>query len=160
MGGEIAQTAEWSHARSLDWHLLEYERHAGVQRLVRDLNARYRERPALWERDAVPEGFAWLLVDAADDNVIAFARFGDGDAPPLVCVANLAPVPREGYRVPMPLGGRWREVLNTDAVDYWGGGIGNAGVVEADAGPMHDRPASATMTLPPLATIWLEPDGG
>ena len=160
MGGEFAQTAEWSHERSLDWHLLQYERHRGVQRLVRDLNGAYRARPALWQRDAVPEGFAWLLGGAAGDNVIAFARFGDDGVPPLVSISNLAPVPRYDYRVPLPAGGVWREVLNTDAAGYWGGDVGNAGHVRADGGPMHGHPASASITLPPLATVWLEPDDG
>ena len=159
MGGEFAQTAEWSHERSLDWHLLRYERHRGVQRLVRDLNGAYRARPALWQRDAVPEGFAWLLGGAAGDNVIAFARFGDDGVPPLVSISNLAPVPRYDYRVPLPAVGGWREVLNTDAAAYWGGDVGNAGHVRADSGPMHGHPASASITLPPLATLWLEPDG-
>jgi 1,4-alpha-glucan branching enzyme len=158
MGGELAQEREWSHERSLDWHLLELPRHAGVQSLVRDLNHLYRGEPALWERDAEPEGFRWLVVDDRDDNVLAFARFSS-EGRTLVMAANLSPVPRLGYRLPLPHGGRWREVLNTDSEAYGGANLGNLGGVDASAGPWRDQPASAHATLPPLAVIWLTPDG-
>ena len=157
MGGEIGQTNEWNHESSVDWGLLEYGRHEGIRRLVRDLNHAYRTQPALWERDSTPDGFAWMLADAAEDNLIAFARFPD-DGSPLVSVSNLSPVAREGYRVPLPRAGSWREILNTDAASYWGSDVDNGGSVEADAGPERDQPASALLTLPPLATVWLIPD--
>ena len=113
MGGELAQEQEWSHVRSLDWHLADSPRHGGVQRLVRDLNHVYRDHPQLWELDAEPAGFRWLVVDDRDANVVAFARFSaQGKA--LVAAANLSPVPRPSYRLPMPHAGRWREVMNTD----------------------------------------------
>jgi 1,4-alpha-glucan branching enzyme len=157
MGGEIAQEQEWSHERSIDWHLLEQPRHAGAQRLVRDLNALYRITPALWELDADPAGFRWLVVDDRAANVVAFARFGR-DGRPLVAAANLSPVPRAPYRLPMPRPGRWREVLNSDASAYGGSGMGNMGLVTAEETPWGGEGASAEVTLPPLGVVWLSPD--
>jgi 1,4-alpha-glucan branching enzyme len=158
MGGEIAQSAEWSHDRSLDWHLLEHAEHAGVQALVRELNRIYRAAPALWEVDFSHEGFRWLEANDTAANVFAFARLTRNGRRPLVCVANLAPVPREAYRLGMPRAGSWREVLNTDSTFYGGSDVGNAGGVEAEAIPWHDQPFSAEMRLPPLGVIWLVPD--
>jgi 1,4-alpha-glucan branching enzyme len=159
MGCEIAQQAEWSHERSLDWHLLEQGDHAGVQALVRDLNHRYREEPALWELDSDPAGFWWLEPNAADDNVIAFARASKDGERVMVFVANLSPVPRPAYRLGLPRPSRWREAINTDSEFYGGSGVGNLGVVEPEPIPWHEQPVSAEITLPPLAAIWLIPDG-
>jgi 1,4-alpha-glucan branching enzyme len=158
MGGEIAQESEWSDERSLDWHLLEHAEHAGVQALVRDLNRVYREEPALWEVDFEPAGFRWLEPNDAAGNVFAFARLSADGSRTLVCVLNLAPVPRRAYRLGMPAGGRWREVVNTDAAAYGGSGVGNAGGVQAEATPWHDQPFSAELTLPPLGAVWLAPE--
>ena len=157
MGCELAQEQEWSHERSLDWHLVEQPRHGGVQRLVRDLNHLYRDSPALWELDSDPSGFRWLVVDDRDANVVAFARFArDGRA--LVAAANLSPVPRTGYRLPLPHAGRWREVLNTDAGVYGGANLGNMGGVGAQEIAWGGERASAEVTIPPLGVIWLAPD--
>ena len=156
MGGELAEWGEWSEGRSLDWELLDDPGHAGVRALVRDLNATYRARPALWEIDFRPEGFAWLVGDARDENVIAFARFA-ADGTPLVCAVNFSSVVREGWRLPLPRGGRWVEALNTDSRFYAGSDVGNGLGLEAEASPLHGQPFSATVTLPPLATIWLVP---
>ncbi len=158
MGGELAQEAEWSHERSLDWHLLEDPAHAGIQRLVRDLNHRYRDEPALWEVDSDPSGFWWIEPNDADRNVVAFARQSDGGRRVLVFVSNFSPVPREGYRVGLPRSGRWRELVNTDSTFYGGADIGNLGGVEAEPIPWHSQPVSAELTLPPLAAIWLVPE--
>jgi 1,4-alpha-glucan branching enzyme len=158
MGCELAQAREWSHERSLDWHLLESERPAGVQRLVRDLNRIYRDEPALWELDSDPSGFRWLVVDDREANVVAFARFS-AHGRTLVMVANLSPVPRPGYRLPMPHAGRWREVINSDAALYGGANLGNMGGVTADDTPWGGESASAEMTVPPLGVVWLAPDG-
>jgi 1,4-alpha-glucan branching enzyme len=158
MGGELGEWDEWDADGSLHWNLLEYAEHAGVHALVRDLNRLYRETPALWEVDFEPEGFRWLEANDAANNVIAFARLDSAQARPLVCVLNLSPVPREDYRVGMPLPGRWREVLNTDSTYYGGTGIGNLGSVIADAVPWHDQPYSAPLALPPLAALWLVPE--
>jgi len=159
MGQEFAQIEEWSAERSLDWHLLDGDSpHAGVQRLVRDLNHVYRDHPALWRRDADHEAFFWIEANDAENSVLAFARRGHDDEI-LVCVMNLTPVPREGYRVGLPRAGRWREVLNTDAAQYGGSGMGNAGAVETEPLGWHGQPVSTAMTLPPLSVIWLTPEG-
>ncbi|HVC84254.1 MAG TPA: alpha amylase C-terminal domain-containing protein, partial [Solirubrobacteraceae bacterium] len=157
MGGELAQEQEWSHERSLDWHLLEQPEHAGVQRLVRDLNRAYCAEPALWELDHDPAGFRWLELNDAASNVIAYARLSStGRA--LVCVCNLSPVPRPRYRVGFPHGGRWREALNTDAEGYGGSGLSNAGGIATEERPWHGQPNSGEVTLPPLAVVWLVPE--
>jgi 1,4-alpha-glucan branching enzyme len=158
MGSEFAQEQEWSEQRSLDWHLLETPEHKGVQSLVRDLNRRYKELPALWERDFEGDAFWWIEPNDADASVYAFARVGDPGAPPFVCVANLTPVPRHGYRLGLPQGGRWREVLNTDAAVYGGGDVGNLGGVESEPMPWMGQSNSALITIPPLGVIWLVPE--
>jgi 1,4-alpha-glucan branching enzyme len=158
MGNEFAQEQEWAHGRSLDWHLLQDAGHGGVQALVRDLNHAYRDLPALWERDDDASAFRWLEANDADHNVIAFLREGDTGSDPVVCVCNLSPIPREGYRVGLPRTGRWREALNSDAAAYGGVGMGNGGSFEADGQPWHEQPTSAALTLPPLGVLWLVPD--
>ncbi|UGS37564.1 1,4-alpha-glucan branching protein GlgB [Capillimicrobium parvum] len=160
MGGELAQEREWSHERSLDWHLLEDAGHSGVQALVRDLNHVYRDTPALWERDFDSSGFYWLEPNDADRNVVAFARAGNPGTEHLVCVCNLSPVPRERYRVGLPRGGRWLEALNTDAGLYGGSNVGNMGGVDAEPVRWHDQGHSAELTLPPLGVVWLVPERG
>jgi 1,4-alpha-glucan branching enzyme len=156
MGGELAQEHEWSHERSLDWHLLERADHGGVQELVRDLNRIYRDEPALWDADYEPSGFRWLEANDASWNVLVFARFSADGSRCLVCAGNFSPVPRHGYRIGLPRRGRWREVLNTDAARYGGSNVFN-GTVEADETPWHDQPFSAAVTLPPLGVVWLAP---
>jgi 1,4-alpha-glucan branching enzyme len=158
MGCEIAQEREWSHERSLDWHLLERPEHAGIQSLVRDLNRLYREEPALYETDSDPAGFWWLEPNDADRNVLAFARASRDGERVLVFAANLSPVPREHYRLGLPRSGRWREALNTDSTFYGGSDTGNLGGVEAEPIPWNGQPVSAEVTLPPLAGVWLVPD--
>jgi 1,4-alpha-glucan branching enzyme len=155
MGGELAQRTEWNHDRSLDWHLLQAPAHAGIQRLVRDLNRAYRDEPALFELDGDPAGFQWVQVDSADANVLAFLR-RSGERH-VAAVANLSPVPRHRYRVGLPRAGEYREMLNTDAAEYGGSGVGNQGRVRAEAVPHDGQPASAEMTLPPLGVVWLAP---
>jgi 1,4-alpha-glucan branching enzyme len=157
MGNEIAQEAEWNFERSLDWHLLERAEHAGIQGLVRDLNGVLREEPALYERDFDGDGFAWLEANDAARNVVAFARLSKDGERTLVCVANLSPIPQEGYRVGLPRSGRWDEALNTDSRLYGGGDVGNGGSVEAEPIGWHDQPFSAELTLPPLGVIYLRP---
>jgi len=158
MGGELAQWREWDAETSLDWHLLEERDHQGVQTLVRELNRVYRETPALWENDFEPTGFRWLEPNDAANNILAFARIGKDPKRPLVCVCNLSPVPRYGYRVGLPLGGRWQEVLNTDSMFYGGTGEGNLGEVKAESLAWHDQPFSAELTVPPLGVVWLVPE--
>jgi 1,4-alpha-glucan branching enzyme len=158
MGGELAQEQEWSHERSLDWHLLETREHAGIQALVRDLNRLYREEPALWEVDSDPSGFWWIEPNDADANVVAFARQSRDGERVVVFVANLSPVPRPAYRLGLPRASRWREAINTDSTFYGGSDVGNLGAVQPEPVPWHGQPVSAEITLPPLAAVWLVPD--
>ncbi len=152
MGQEFAQGAEWSEERGLDWWQLDVPEHRGVQSLVRDLNRGYAGTPALHQRDCEGEGFEWLIADDAKNSVFAWLRKAP-EANPVAVITNFTPVPREGYRVPLPRAGRWREILNTDATLYGGGGIGNMGWVEARE---DGSGIGAVLTLPPLATLWLE----
>jgi 1,4-alpha-glucan branching enzyme len=157
MGGEIAQWREWDHDGSVDWALLDDPAHAGVRLLVRDLNRALSAEPALHERDADSDGFAWMVADDADNGVLGFARFSATRAP-LLFVANLTPVVRDFYRVPVPCGGFWRELLNTDAEIYGGSGVGNLGGVDAAPVPLHEWYWSLTVRLPPLGALFLRPD--
>jgi 1,4-alpha-glucan branching enzyme len=155
MGGEFAQWREWNHDAGLDWFLLDNPMHTGMQSTVADLNAAYRSSAALYARDADPAGFRWVVMDDADQSVFAYLRFGgEGDAPALV-VCNFTPVPRHAYRVGVPQGGQWREIINTDAAFYGGSNMGNGGVVCAEPVPCHDQACSLVLTLPPLATLIL-----
>jgi 1,4-alpha-glucan branching enzyme len=158
MGGELAQEAEWSHERSLDWHLLEQAENAGVQALVRDLNRVLHSEPALYEQDFDPAGFWWLEANDANANVLAFARASKNAERLLVCAANLSPTPRFGYRLGLPRSGRWREAVNTDSGFYGGSDNGNLGGIEAEPIGWHQQPFSAEVTLPPLAVVWLVPE--
>jgi 1,4-alpha-glucan branching enzyme len=158
MGGELAQEHEWSHDTSLEWHLSDDPAHRGVGDLVCSINQVYRSRPALWQRDFTPDGFRWIDATDTDQSVLSFLRLSvEGD--PVACVANLTPVPHHGYRVGLPRGGRWLELLNTDAREFGGSGLGNAGIVEAEEFAWHGLDFSASLTLPPLAVLWLAPEG-
>jgi 1,4-alpha-glucan branching enzyme len=157
MGGELANPAEWNHDAALPWGLLDDARHAGIQRLVHDLNDAYRALPALHRLDAAPEGFRWVVGDDRAQSVFAFLRLGaEGDAPALV-VCNLTPIPRTGYRIGVPWGGAWREVVNTDAEAFGGSNMGNGGAVHAEPVPSHGFDQSLNLLLPPLATLILAP---
>src|SRR6201997_234020 len=158
MGSELAQEAEWSYERSLDWHLLEQPEHAGIQRLVRDLNRIYKDEPALWEIDSDPKGFWWLEPNDADSNVLAFARASLDGERLVAFAANLSPVPRTGYRLGLPRATRWKEALNTDSTYYGGSDLGNMGGLEPEPIPWHNQPVSALVTLPPLAAVWFIPE--
>ena len=157
MGGEFGQRPEWDHLRALEWPSLEHERHRGVRDLVRDLNGLYRSHPGLHRGDCDESGFEW--IDAGGESAaIAFERrSGQGDA--VVAACNFTAEPIHAYRLGLPRPGRWREVLNTDAVDYGGSGVGNCGAVESREEPCHGRRWSADLTLPPLAALVLLPPG-
>jgi len=157
MGGEIGQWREWDHDSSLDWDLLDQERHRGLQRLVRDLNRLYAAEPAFHATDADPAGFAWVIADDAENAVYAFLRRSAASEPMLV-VSNLTPAPRRSYRIGVPAAGPWREVLNSDADAYGGSGVGNEGRVATEPTPAHGETQSLVLTLPPLATIILKPE--
>jgi 1,4-alpha-glucan branching enzyme len=151
MGSEFGQGNEWSADQGLDWWVLDFDVHSGVQRLVGDLNRAYRSSPALWTQDSVPAGFSWIDANDAPGNTLSFLRHGS-DGSVLACVVNFSAVPHESFRLGLPSPGPWREVLNTDAVGYGGSGVGNLGLVTASEVPWHGQPA-----VPPLAALWLAP---
>jgi 1,4-alpha-glucan branching enzyme len=157
MGGELGQKDEWNASGPLPWDLLEAPEHAGVQTLVRDLNRVYRERPALWSIDFQPEGFFWLESNDGDANVLAFGRQSAGGSDVVVFVANFSPVVRDAYRIGLPHGGHWNEVINTDSRFYGGSDVGNPYGLTAESLPWNGQPYSAQLTIPPLAGIMLVP---
>ncbi|MGH9105887.1 MAG: 1,4-alpha-glucan branching protein GlgB [Acidimicrobiales bacterium] len=181
MGGEMATEREWSHERQLDWWILDtWADHEKLRELVTELNHVYRAEPALWEQDFTPAGFRWIDASDADHNIASFYRSrkrggagGSGASAPggggeaswpavpvsdmVACIANLSPVPHVGYRVGLPRGGRWLELVNTDAKEWGGSGLGNMGEVLATDVGWHGLPYSAEMVLPPLSVLWLAP---
>ncbi len=156
MGGEIAQGQEWSHDRSLDWHLLEYKNHSGVQSLVRDLNHVYVRTPALHEIDFSSEGFEWIDWDDRNNSVLSWIR-RDRSGGHVICISNFTPVTRHDYRIGVPERNPLKEIINTDAEKYGGSGIGN-GVITPSEQEHYGKPFSACLTLPPLATLILLPE--
>jgi 1,4-alpha-glucan branching enzyme len=156
MGSEFAQSAEWNDKAGLDWWLLDFPEHAGVLQAVRALNHVYRETPALYRLDESPEGFEWLEANDADNNVFAWVR-KDGQGDVLVSISNFSPAVRADYRLGLPLPGSWVEVLNTDAAEFGGSGVKNAGRLESEPIGWHGRTQSVSLTIPPLSTIWLRP---
>ena len=157
MGCEFGQWREWNHDQQLDWYLLQYPEHKGVQKLVGDLNRLYRDYPALHDQDDVPQGFQWLIGDDATNSVFAWLRWSK-DGQPLLVVANFTPVPREGYRIGVPSAGTWQEVLNSDADTYAGSNYGNGGGVDTDPLPSHGQTHSLALNLPPLGVLILKPN--
>jgi len=155
MGGEFGQWREWSHDGSLDWDLVDYPLHSGVQQWIRDLNRLYRSEPALHELDCEPAGFEWIDCGDAESSVVSLIRKGKSTANLVLMVCNFTPVPRQEYRIGAPHGGFWREALNSDATEYGGSGMGNRGGVDADPWPQHGRPFSLPLTLPPLSVLFL-----
>ena len=157
MGTELGQESEWSDERELDWWLLEKAEHAGLRSMVTDLNRAYRDAPAMWIRDNEPEGFAWIDANDASSNVLSFTRYGSEPDDIVVCVSNFSAMPRENYLLALPRAGAWREVINTDAENYGGSGVGNLGEVTADEPGRLGQPAAARIRVPPLGTLWLQP---
>ncbi len=156
MGGEFGQWAEWNHDTSLSWHLLQYDPHAGLRRYVRDLNQLYLSEPALHQVDFDWAGFQWIDFSDAEQSVISFLRRSRDQADCILCIGNLTPVPRHGYRIGVPTPGRYRELLNSDAAVYGGSNQGNGGVVQAEAIPCHGLPFSLSLTLPPLGILFIK----
>ncbi len=159
MGGEFAQWKEWTHEESLEWHALEHETHRNVQRWVKDLNDLYRREPALYELDFEPAGFEWIDFNDVDHSIVSYLRKGRKDEDVLLVVCNFTPEAHGDYRVGVPAGGRWREVLNSDAKEYGGRGLGNLGSAEAVAEPLHGRTHSLRLTLPPLGVLVFKREG-
>src|SRR5690606_26041007 len=161
MGGEFGQWSEWNHDQSLDWHLCAPgSPHGRIQLLVRELNRIYRELPALHYGDCRSEGFEWIDPNDAEQSVVSFIRRGPAPADVAVAVFNYTPVPRYNYRVGVNDPGIWREILNTDAVEFGGSGQGNMGSVEAAPVATLGRPYTLTLTLPPLGALVLVPEAG
>ncbi len=153
MGSEVGSDREWSQDASVEWELLHDPRHAGLQQCLRDLNRLHREVPALHQNDFEPRGFEWIDASDAEQSVLSFLRTDGSDV--VACVYNFTSVVRVGYRVGVPLGGVWTEIFNGDAAEYGGGGVGNFGAVSAEPVPTHGRPYSLSLSLPPLAGLWL-----
>jgi 1,4-alpha-glucan branching enzyme len=160
MGGELAQWQEWNHDGQLDWALAGEPMHSGIGRWLRDLNSLHRSRPALHELDFDPAGFSWVDSNDSEQSVVSVLRSAavQTGAGPVVAAFNFTPVPRPGYRLGVPMGGFWRELLNSDAEAYGGSGWGNQGGVQAEEVPWHGRPHSLATTLPPLGAVFLAPE--
>jgi len=159
MGGEFGQWWEWYHEKSLDWHLLDYPPHRGLQRWVEDLNRLYRHEPALYEIDFDPAGFEWIDCNDSQQSVVSLIRKGRIADDLIIAVCNFTPVPRLNYRIGAPRGGYWREILNSDANEYGGSGHGNLGGVEASPIPSHGRLYSLNLTVPPLGVAFFKSEG-
>jgi 1,4-alpha-glucan branching enzyme len=159
MGDEFGQRGEWDHNRSLDWHQLQELPHQGLQRWVRDLNRFHCSEPAMHDRDFQSDGFEWVDFRDWEQSVVSFLRKGRDPKEVVLAACNFTPVPRHGYRLGVPHGGRWHEALNSDATEYGGGGIGNFGRVEAAQSPSHGRHHSLMVTLPPLGIVLFKHEG-
>jgi len=159
MGCEFAQPGEWSQAGELDWSAAMDPRHGGITHLLRDLNQAYRRFGALHRKDCEADGFRWINADDSDHSVVSWLRLGAEGDPPVMVVCNFTPVERPHWRLGLPHEGVWREVLNTDAEIYGGGGRGNQGEIHALPVPADDLPFSATLVLPPLATLFFVFEG-
>ncbi len=157
MSNEFGQEREWDHDSSIDWNLMPDRHHGGVRTLITDLNTAYRQTPALHQGDCVPEGFEWVAADDAAHSVYAFLRYGFDREQPVLAVFNFTPVPRHFYRIGVPFDGPWHEILNSDSMFYGGSNQGNHGTLQAEAHPMHGRPYSLSLNLPPLSGLLLRP---
>jgi len=159
MGGEFGQWGEWDHDKSLDWNLLNYDPHTGLQKWVHDLNKLYITDSALHELDSQTDGFEWIDCNDSQQSVLSFIRKDSSKKNMVLLVGNFTPVPRYNYRVGVPIGGSWKEVLNSDSKLYGGSGQGNMGSVKATPVKFHGRPYSVSLTLPPLGIVFLKPEG-
>jgi 1,4-alpha-glucan branching enzyme len=156
MGAELAQVREWNHDGAIDWDLLEYPLHAGVKKLLSDLNRLYAEHPSLHQLDTEPAGFEWLDANDSEQSVLSFIRHAKEGDHPVIALFNFTPVVRHNYRVGAPLSGWWDEIFNSDASEYGGSGQGNLGGIEAAPVPYHGRRHSLNVTLPPLGCVFLK----
>jgi 1,4-alpha-glucan branching enzyme len=154
MGNEFGQGSEWNFNQALDWYVMDYPLHQGVQKLVGDLNHLYRDNPALHHHDFEPQGFEWIDCHDSHQSVISFLRKYDDRY--LIVILNFTPIPREGYRIGVPFEGDYYEILNSDSSYYGGSNIGNAGQLHSEPEAWMQRPFSLTLTLPPLAAVVLE----
>ena len=159
MGCEFAQMAEWAHDSSLDWHLLNYNPHRGIKKIIKRLNSIYSQEKAFYERQFEPEGFEWIDIHDSVNSVISFCRKGKSDDDLIVAVFNFTPVPRYDYHIGVPSGGKWVELFNSDEWDFGGSNVRNPWEVEAWEHPTHDRPNTLSLTLPPLGAIFMKHQG-
>jgi 1,4-alpha-glucan branching enzyme len=157
MGGEFAQWNEWNHDESLQWHLLQWESHQGIQKLVADLNNLYRQQPALHEVDFEYTGFEWIDCHSRDDSVLTYVRKAKNSADQLLVCCNFTPVVRSEHRVGVPGPGWYQEIFNSDSSHYGGSNVGNFPGLQAEEQPWHGRPWSISITLPPLAVLVFKP---
>ena len=156
MGAELGQWREWDHDGSPDWHFLNYQRHAEVQNWLKALNHLYRAEPALYELDCDPLGFEWIDASDALQSVFSFVRLGKSTDDILLVICNFTPTTHLKYRVGVPRGGFWKELLNSDATEYGGSGQSNPKSLRAGKVPAHGRPCSLEVRLPPLATVYFK----
>jgi 1,4-alpha-glucan branching enzyme len=154
MGNELAQWPEWNHQTSLEWFVLKESSHQGIQRWIKDLNRLYRSEPSLYERDFSADGFEWIDFHDARNTTLSFLRKGRSTTDLILAAFNFTPVPRHHYRLGIPRGGYWQELLNSDVAVYGGSGQGNVGGVHAEAFRCHHRPFSVRLTLPPLSALF------
>jgi 1,4-alpha-glucan branching enzyme len=159
MGAELGQWREWAHDGALDWALLEEASHRGLLRWVCDLNRAYRGWPALWAADDSPDGFQWITCDDAEQGVVALLRRDPASGASVVAVLNFTPVVRDAYVIGVPVAGRYREVLNSDAADYGGSGVGHGGWVQTEPGVVHGFAQHLRLRVPPLGCLLLVPEG-
>ena len=157
MGAEFGQGREWNYDQSLDWHLLDYPLHAGLRQYVKDLNRLYQEEAALHEVDFEGHGFHWIDCNDSDNSVVSFVRRSQDGREVVLAILNFTPVPRDGYRIGVPVGGSYVELINSDAAVYGGGNVGNAGVAFTEPIAAHGHPDSLRLTLPPLGCLLLKP---
>jgi len=153
MGMELGQWKEWNHESSLDWHLLDFESHKGLQFFMKDLNSVYRRFPALYENDFSSEGFQWIDANDSKNSILSFVRYDKKKEHPVIVVVNLTPVPRHNYRIGVPEDTKWMEILNSDATQYGGSGTGNFGGVAANPVTYHGEDQSINIMLPPLGIV-------
>ncbi|MFW5645548.1 MAG: 1,4-alpha-glucan branching enzyme, partial [Bacteroidota bacterium] len=153
MGMEFGQWNEWNHESSLDWHLIEYEPHKGLQFFIKDLNSVYKRFPALYENDFSEEGFRWIDANDSQNSILSFVRYDKDKDRPVLIIANFTPVPRYNYRIGVPVDARWTEILNSDAKQYGGSGMGNFGGVEANPVTYHGEEQSINILIPPLGIV-------
>jgi 1,4-alpha-glucan branching enzyme len=152
MGAEFGQSSEWNFQQSLDWHLLQYDYHSGIQQLVKDLNGIYRNYPALYEKQFSAEGFQWIDYGDSENSVLTYIRKGHKLKNDLFIACNFTPVPRENYRMGMPVSGTYKEIFNSDAKQYGGGGLSN-GVLKTEKKAWHGQEHSMNITIPPLGAV-------
>ncbi|MBS1533157.1 MAG: alpha amylase C-terminal domain-containing protein, partial [Bacteroidetes bacterium] len=155
MGGEFGQGTEWDFSKSLDWYVLEYPNHKGIQETVKALNKLYRSEPALYEKAFEGSGFEWIDGGNSNDSILIYTRKGHDKKDDLVIVLNMTPTPHQGYRVGVPEAGNWKEIFNSDNKHYWGGGMDNPKAIKSEKVHWHGKENSIAVTLPPLgATVF------